>query len=40
VSLKWIDKATTETGFEIQRATNAAFTIGLNSSTVGAHAPP
>ena len=37
VTLNWIDNSTDETGFEIQRATNATFTVGLNSSTVAAN---
>ena len=35
-TLRWTDNASNETGFTIQRATNAAFTTGLNSSTVAA----
>ena len=37
VSLAWIDHATTETGFTIQRATNAGFTTGLTNFTVAAN---
>lgn len=37
VTLTWTDNATNETGFTIQRATNAAFTANLNTSTVGAN---
>jgi hypothetical protein len=36
VILNWIDNSTNETGFTIQRATNAAFTQGLTTVTVGA----
>jgi FtsP/CotA-like multicopper oxidase with cupredoxin domain len=38
VTLTWIDNATNETGFQIQRATNALFTAGLVSSTAPADA--
>jgi len=38
VTLTWTDNANNETGFTIQRATNAAFTTGLATSTVGANA--
>jgi predicted phage tail protein len=38
VVLTWTDNSTNETGFTIQRATNAAFTTGLNTSTVAANA--
>jgi hypothetical protein len=34
VVLTWTDNATNETGFRIQRATNAAFTTGVSSTTV------
>jgi hypothetical protein len=34
VILRWTDNATNETGFTIQRATNASFTTGLNTQTV------
>jgi FtsP/CotA-like multicopper oxidase with cupredoxin domain len=37
VTLTWTDDAGTETGFQIQRATNAEFTAGLATSTVGAN---
>jgi FtsP/CotA-like multicopper oxidase with cupredoxin domain len=37
VSLAWTDNAINETGFTIQRATNAAFTTGLTQFTVGAN---
>ena len=36
VDLTWIDNSTNETGFTIQRATNAAFTTGRRSITVPA----
>ena len=36
VSLAWVDNAYNETGFTIQRATNAAFTTGLQTYTVAA----
>ena len=35
--LNWIDNSNNETGFTIQRATNAAFTAGLNTVTVAAN---
>ena len=38
VILTWTDTAGNETGFTIQRATNAAFTTGLTTSTVAANA--
>lgn len=38
VDLTWADNSVNETGFTIQRATNAAFTTGLNSTTVAANA--
>jgi hypothetical protein len=38
VALTWSDNALNETSFTIQRATNAAFTTGLNTSTVAANA--
>ena len=38
VLLRWTDKSTNETGFEIQRATNAAFTAGLTTTAVAAGA--
>jgi FtsP/CotA-like multicopper oxidase with cupredoxin domain len=38
IRLTWVDNATTETGFTIQRATNAAFTTGVvNFTVVGAN---
>ncbi|MBC7962608.1 MAG: multicopper oxidase domain-containing protein, partial [Steroidobacteraceae bacterium] len=37
VSLTWTDNADNETGFTIQRATDAAFTLGLTTFTVGAN---
>ena len=37
VTLTWTDNANNESGFEIQRTTNAAFTTGLNTSSVGAN---
>lgn len=37
VTVTWTDSANNETGFRIQRATNAAFTAGLVTSTVGAN---
>ena len=36
VTLTWVDNATTETGFTIQRATNAGFTNGLRTANLGA----
>ena len=36
VILTWQDLSNNETGFTIQRATNATFTRGLNSANVGA----
>ncbi len=36
VILNWIDNSNNETGFTIQRATNATFTSGLNTANVGA----
>jgi FtsP/CotA-like multicopper oxidase with cupredoxin domain len=41
VTLSWTDNASapaSETGFELQRATNASFTVGLVSSTVAENA--
>ena len=35
--LSWIDNANNETSFSIQRATNAGFTAGLTTFTVGAN---
>ena len=37
VTLTWVDNATNETGFTIQRATNATFTANLVSASVGAN---
>ena len=37
VILNWIDNSNNETGFTIQRATNAAFTNGVNTVTVAAN---
>lgn len=37
VNLTWTDNSANETGFTIQQATNAAFTTGLKSTTVGAN---
>jgi len=37
VNLTWSDNSTDETGFTIQRATDAAFTNGLNTTTVAAN---
>jgi FtsP/CotA-like multicopper oxidase with cupredoxin domain len=37
VTLTWTDNANNESGFEIQRATDAAFTTGLATNTVGAN---
>jgi len=37
VTLTWVDNANNETGYRIQRATNAAFTANLVTSTVGAN---
>ncbi len=37
VTLNWADASSNETGFQIQRASNAAFTAGLNNFTVGAN---
>jgi fibronectin type 3 domain-containing protein len=38
VTLKWVDNATTETGFTIERATNPTFTVGLTTINVAANA--
>jgi fibronectin type 3 domain-containing protein len=38
VTLTWADNSSNETGFTIERATNATFTVGLNQSTVAANA--
>ena len=35
-TLRWVDNAINETGFTIQRATNATFTTGLSSFTAPA----
>ncbi len=35
INLTWTDNSTNETGFEIDRATNSAFTNGLTTITVG-----
>jgi hypothetical protein len=37
VTLAWTDNSTNETGFTIQRATNAGFTANLTTFTVGAN---
>jgi hypothetical protein len=37
IILKWTDNSSNETGFTIQRATNATFTQGLNTVTVGSN---
>ena len=37
VVLTWTDSSNNETGFTIQRATDAAFTTGLNTQNVGAN---
>ena len=36
VEVTWVDNSANETGFTIEQATNAAFTTGLKSTTVGA----
>jgi predicted phage tail protein len=38
VTLTWTDNANNETGFRIQRATNAAFTTGLTTYIIAANA--
>ena len=38
VYLTWTDNSISETGFTVQRATNAAFTLGRRDFTVGPHA--
>jgi fibronectin type III domain protein len=38
ITLNWTDNSNNETGFTIERATNATFTVGLNQSTVAANA--
>jgi hypothetical protein len=37
VTLTWVDNADNETGFTIQRATNAAFTANVVNTSVGAN---
>ena len=37
VTLGWTDNASNETGFELQRATNPSFTVGLASATLAAN---
>ena len=37
ITLTWTDNATNETGFTLQRATNAAFTTGLNNIALAAN---
>lgn len=37
INLAWTDNSTNETGFTIERATNAAFTVGLVTINVGAN---
>ncbi|ACG72197.1 Fibronectin type III domain protein [Anaeromyxobacter sp. K] len=37
VTLTWVDGSTDETGFELQRATNASFTVGFSTSTLAAN---
>lgn len=37
INLNWVDNANNESGFEIDRATNATFTAGLTTSTVGSN---
>jgi hypothetical protein len=36
-TITWVDNATNETGYRIQRATNIGFTNGLSTVTVGAN---
>jgi len=38
ILLSWVDNASNETSFEIQRATNAGFTAGLTTLTAAANA--
>jgi hypothetical protein len=38
VVLTWTDNANNETGFTVERATNAAFTTGFRSTSVAANA--
>jgi len=37
INLSWADNSSNETGFVIERATNAAFTLNTGSTTVGAN---
>jgi predicted phage tail protein len=37
VTLNWTDNSNNESSFTIQRATNSAFTTGVNSSTAAAN---
>ena len=37
INLAWLDNAPSETGFTLQRATNLAFTSGLNTITLAAN---
>lgn len=37
IALQWVDGSIDESGFELQRATNASFTVGLNTATVAAN---
>ena len=37
INLSWVDNATNEAGFIIDRASDAAFTVGLVTSSVGAN---
>lgn len=37
VVITWTDNATNETGFTLQRATNASFTAGVTNVTIGAN---
>lgn len=37
VTLHWIDNSANETGFLIQRADNAAFSVGVVNAAVGAN---
>ena len=36
-SLNWVDNATTETGYTLEQATNATFTVGLTTVTLAAN---
>lgn len=38
ITINWTDNSLNETGFTIQRATNAAFTVGLTTLNAGANA--